>query len=280
MDFLEILKIIAIGIIEGITEWLPISSTGHMLIFQEFVSFDGLSQEFMDMFNVVIQLGAIMAVVVIYFKKLWPFAKQNGKIGFDMDKISLWLKIIVACIPLGIAGILFEDAIDAVLMTAVVTAIALIFYGILFILIEKKGLGAKAKCDSVNLISYKTAIFIGLFQLLSLVPGTSRSGATIIGGMLVGTSRVAAAEFTFYLGIPVMFGASLLKVVKYIMDGSVFTVNEILALVLGMVTAFATSMIAIKFLIGYIKKHNFVVFGWYRIALGCIVLLLHFLFRL
>ena len=277
MDFLEILKIIAIGIIEGITEWLPISSTGHMLIFQEFVSFDGLSQEFMDMFNVVIQLGAIMAVVIIYFKKLWPFAKQNGKIGFDMDKISLWLKIIVACIPLGIAGILFEDAIDAVLMTAVVTAIALIFYGILFILIEKKGLGAKAKCDSVNLISYKTAIFIGLFQLLSLVPGTSRSGATIIGGMLVGTSRVAAAEFTFYLGIPVMFGASLLKVVKYIMDGSVFTVNEILALVLGMVTAFATSMLAIKFLIGYIKKHNFVVFGWYRIALGCIVLLLHFL---
>ena len=278
MDFLEILKIIAIGIIEGITEWLPISSTGHMLIFQEFVSFDGLSQEFMDMFNVVIQLGAIMAVVVIYFKKLWPFAKQNGKIGFDMDKISLWLKIIVACIPLGIAGILFEDAIDAVLMTAVVTAIALIFYGILFILIEKKGLGAKAKCDSVNLISYKTAIFIGLFQLLSLVPGTSRSGATIIGGMLVGTSRVAAAEFTFYLGIPVMFGASLLKVVKYILDGSTFTVNEILALVLGMVTAFATSMIAIKFLIGYIKKHNFVVFGWYRIVLGCIVLLLHFLF--
>lgn len=280
MDFLEILKIIAIGIIEGITEWLPISSTGHMLIFQEFVSFDGLDQEFMDMFNVVIQLGAIMAVVVIYFKNLWPFVKQKGKIGFDMDKISLWLKIIVACIPLGIIGVLFEDDIDAVLMTAVVTAIALIFYGILFILIEKKGLGAKVQCESVNMISYKTAIFIGLFQLLSLVPGTSRSGATIIGGMLVGTSRVAAAEFTFYLGIPVMFGASLLKVVKYIMDGSVFTVNEILALVLGMVTAFVTSMIAIKFLVGYIKKHNFVVFGWYRIVLGCIVLLLHFLFRL
>lgn len=278
MNFLEILKIIAIGIIEGITEWLPISSTGHMLIFQEFVNFDGLSQEFMDMFNVVIQLGAIMAVVVIYFKKLWPFAKQNGKIGFDIAKISLWLKIIIACIPLGIIGVLFEDDIDAVLMTAVVTAIALIFYGILFILIEKKGLGAKAQCESVHMISYKTAIFIGLFQLLSLVPGTSRSGATIIGGMLVGTSRVAAAEFTFYLGIPVMFGASLLKVVKYIMDGSMFTVNEILALVLGMVTAFATSMIAIKFLIGYIKKHNFIVFGWYRIALGCIVLLLHFLF--
>lgn len=278
MDFFEILKIIAIGIIEGITEWLPISSTGHMLIFQEFVSFQDLDQEFMDMFNVVIQLGAIMAVVVIYFKKLWPFAKQKGKIGFDKEKISLWLKIIIACIPLGIIGVLFEDAIDAVLMTAVVTAIALIFYGILFILIEKKGLGAKAQCESVNMISYKTAIFIGLFQLLSLVPGTSRSGATIIGGMLVGTSRVAAAEFTFYLGIPVMFGASLLKVVKYILDGSTFTVNEILALVLGMVTAFATSMIAIKFLIGYIKKHNFVVFGWYRIVLGCIVLLLHFLF--
>ena len=277
MDFLEILKIIALGIIEGVTEWLPISSTGHMLIFQEFVSFDGLSQEFMDMFNVVIQLGAILAVVVIYFKKLWPFAKQNGKLGFDKEKISLWLKIIVACIPLGIIGVLFEDAIDAVLMTAVVTAIALIFYGVLFIVIEKKGLGAKAKCESVDLISYKTAIFIGLFQLLSLVPGTSRSGATIIGGMLVGTSRVAAAEFTFYLGIPVMFGASMLKVVKYIMDGSMFTVNEILALVLGMVTAFATSMIAIKFLIGYIKKHNFIVFGWYRIVLGCIVLLLHFL---
>jgi len=277
MGFLEILKIVVIGIIEGITEWLPISSTGHMLIFQEFVNFDELSQEFMDMFNVVIQLGAIMAVVVIYFKKLWPLSKQNGKIGFDREKISLWMKIIVACIPLGIIGVLFEDAIDAVLMTAVVTAIALIFYGVLFILIEKKGLGSNARYADTNAITYKTAIFIGLFQLLSLVPGTSRSGATIIGGMLVGTSRVAAAEFTFYLGIPVMFGASLLKVLKYILDGSVFTVNEILALVLGMVTAFATSMIAIKFLIGYIKKHNFVVFGWYRIILGCIVLLLHYL---
>jgi len=277
MGFLEILKIVVIGIIEGITEWLPISSTGHMLIFQEFVNFDELSQEFMDMFNVVIQLGAIMAVVVIYFKKLWPLSKQNGKIGFDREKISLWMKIIVACIPLGIIGVLFEDAIDAVLMTAVVTAIALIFYGVLFILIEKKGLGSNARYADTNAITYKTAIFIGLFQLLSLVPGTSRSGATIIGGMLVGTSRVAAAEFTFYLGIPVMFGASLLKIAKYIMEGSMFTVNEVLALVLGMVTAFATSMIAIKFLIGYIKKHNFVVFGWYRIVLGCIVLLLHFL---
>ncbi len=280
MELLEILKIIAIGIIEGITEWLPISSTGHMLIFQEFVSFDGLSDEFMDMFNVVIQLGAIMAVVVIYFKKLWPFAKQNGKISFDMEKVSLWIKIVIACIPLGIIGVLFEDAIDEVLMTAVVTAIALIFYGVLFILIEKKGLGSNARYESANAITYKTAVFIGLFQLLSLVPGTSRSGATIIGGMLVGTSRVAAAEFTFYLGIPVMFGASLLKIVKYIMDGSMFTVNEVLALMLGMVTAFVTSMVAIKFLIGYIKKHNFVVFGWYRIALGCIVLVLHFLFRL
>lgn len=280
MSFLEILKIIAIGIIEGITEWLPISSTGHMLIFQEFVSFDELSPEFMNMFNVVIQLGAILAVVVIYFKKLWPFAKLNGKVGFDREKLSLWMKIIIACIPLGIIGVLFEDAIDEVLMTAVVTAVALIFYGILFIVIEKKGLGSQAKYADTNAITYKTAIFIGLFQLLSLVPGTSRSGATIIGGMLVGTSRVAAAEFTFYLGIPVMFGASLLKIVKYILDGAMFTTNEILALVLGMVTAFATSMIAIKFLIGYIKKHNFVVFGWYRIGLGCIVLLLHFLFSM
>ena len=277
MDFIEILKIIAIGIIEGVTEWLPISSTGHMLIFQEFVSFDGLSPEFMDMFNVVIQLGAIMAVVVIYFKKLWPLEKQNGKVCFDKEKVSLWLKIVVACIPVGIIGMLFEDAIDEVLMTAVVTAIALIFYGVLFILIEKKGVGANAKYIDTNTITYKTAIYIGLFQLLSLVPGTSRSGATIIGGMLVGTSRVAAAEFTFYLGIPVMFGASLLKIAKYILDGSMFTVNEVLALVLGMVTAFVTSIIAIKFLIGYIKKHNFVVFGWYRIALGCIVLLIHFL---
>lgn len=280
MEFLDVLKIIVIGIIEGITEWLPISSTGHMLIFQEFVNFDHLSSEFMDMFNVVIQLGAIMAVVVIYFQKLWPFTKQEGRIRFDQEKISLWIKIIVACIPLGVIGILFEDDIDAVLMTAVVTAIALIVYGVLFIVIEKKGLGAKASCESVNTIPYRTAIFIGLFQLLSLVPGTSRSGATIIGGMLVGTSRVAAAEFTFYLGIPVMFGASLLKVAKYIMDGAVFHTNEILALVLGMITAFVTSMIAIKFLIGYIKKHNFVVFGWYRIALGCIVLLLHFLISL
>lgn len=277
MSFLEIIKIIIVGIIEGITEWLPISSTGHMLIFQEFVSFDELSPEFMDMFNVVIQLGAIMAVVVIYFKKLWPFSKQNEKLGFDREKILLWIKILIACIPLGVIGVLFEDAIDDVLMTAVVTAIALIFYGVLFILIEKKGLGSNARYANTNAITYKTAIFIGLFQLLSLVPGTSRSGATIIGGMLVGTSRVAAAEFTFYLGIPVMFGASLLKIVKYIMDGCMFTVNEILTLALGMITAFVTSMLAIKFLVGYIKKHDFVVFGWYRIVLGCIVLLLHFL---
>lgn len=280
MEFFDVLKIIAIGIIEGITEWLPISSTGHMLIFQEFVNMDSFSPEFIDMFNVVIQLGAIMAVVVIYFKKLWPFTMQEKKPALDKEKVSLWIKIIIACIPLGVIGVLFEDAIDEVLMTAVVTAIALIVYGILFILIEKKEIGAKNGCDSVNTIPYRTAIFIGLFQLLSLVPGTSRSGATIIGGMLVGTSRVAAAEFTFYLGIPVMFGASLLKVAKYILDGAAFHTNEILALILGMLTAFVTSMFAIKFLIGYIKKHNFVVFGWYRIGLGCIVLLLHFLLNL
>ena len=277
---LEFLKVILLGIVEGITEWLPISSTGHMLIFQEFVNMDSFSPEFIDMFNVVIQLGAIMAVVVIYFKKLWPFTLQEKKPVLDKEKVSLWIKILIACIPLGIVGVLFEDAIDAVLMTAVVTAIALIAYGVLFILIEKKGIGAVNGYDSVNTIPYRTAIFIGLFQLLSLVPGTSRSGATIIGGMLVGTSRVAAAEFTFYLGIPVMFGASLLKVVKYILEGAAFRTNEILALALGMVTAFVTSMFAIKFLIGYIKKHNFVVFGWYRIGLGCIVLLLHFLLNL
>lgn len=277
MGFFEIIKIIALGILEGITEWLPISSTGHMLIFQEFVDFNQFSPEFMDMFNVVIQLGAIMAVVVIYFKDLWPFSGQKGGIGFDREKVSLWIKIIIACIPLGVIGVLFEDAIDEVLMTSVVTAVALIFYGVLFILIEKKGLGSNAKYTDAGAITFRTAFYIGLFQLLSLVPGTSRSGATIIGGMLVGTSRVAAAEFTFYLGIPVMFGASLLKVLKYIMDGSVFQANEIAALMLGMVTAFVTSMIVIKFLINYIKKHNFVVFGWYRIVLGCIVLLVHFL---
>ena len=279
MGFVEIIKVIIIGIIEGITEWLPISSTGHMILFNEFFPLTQVDEDFMNMFNVVIQLGAIMAVVVLYFKRLWPFCMketegQKRKPALDKDKWILWFKIIIACIPLGLIGVLFEDKIDSVLMNSVVTAIALIFYGILFIIIEKIGLGSRAKYLETSQITYKTAIFIGLFQLLSLVPGTSRSGATIVGGMLVGTSRVAAAEFTFFLAIPVMFGASLLKMIKFGFD---FTMVESVTLILGMLTAFFTSLLAIKFLIGYIKKHNFILFGWYRIVLGIVVLLIYFL---
>lgn len=287
---LEYLKVILLGIVEGITEWLPISSTGHMILVDEFIKL-GVRPEFKKVFEVVIQLGAIMAVVVIYWNKLWPFHRKQerkeswfansceGDIGqklqqfadhyIDMGKIVLWLKIVVAIIPAMIFGLLFDDWMDAHFYNYVVVAIALIVYGVIFIVLENRNKGVMPAKTKLKQVDFKTALGIGLFQVLSLIPGTSRSGSTIIGGMLLGTSRELAAEFTFFLGIPVMAGASLLKLVKF---GFAFQGNEIGLLLVGMIVSFAVSIFAIRFLMGYIKKHDFKVFGWYRIALGALVL--------
>ena len=290
MDIIELLKVILLGIVEGITEWLPISSTGHMILVDEFIHLN-VSQDFMDVFLVVIQLGAILAVVVLYWNKLWPFyikklprrtqmaiAKKpkwaQVILNFverycDKDKWILWFKILVACIPTIVIALPFNDFIEEKFNNYVVVAIALIVYGVIFILVENYNKRRKPTCTSLEDLSFATAFKIGIFQVLSVVPGTSRSGSTIIGGILVGTSRTVAAEFTFFLAIPVMFGASLLKLVKF---GFAFTPAEILTLVTGVVVAFFVSVIAIKFLMGYIKKHDFKAFGWYRIVLGILVL--------
>lgn len=268
MEFLEILKVIILGIVEGITEWLPISSTGHMILLDEFIKLD-ISDAFKEMFFVVIQLGAIMAVVVLYFKKLFPFSIKR-KLVIKEGSIILWFKILVACIPAGIIGLLFDDKIDELFYNYQTVSVTLILYGILFIVIENANKNRRPKINSLTKLSYKTALMIGIFQLLSLIPGTSRSGATILGAILIGTSRTVAAEFTFFLAIPVMFGASLLKILKF---GLVFTGKEIVILLTGMIVAFLVSILAIKFLVGYIKKHDFRVFGWYRIILGIVVLL-------
>lgn len=270
MDFIEIIKVIIIGIVEGITEWLPISSTGHMILVDEFMKLN-MSDAFMEMFFVVIQLGAILAVVVLYFKKLLPFSiSNNRKIVLKNDIIILWTKIIVACIPAGIIGVLYNDKIDDLFYNYQTVSVTLIVYGILFIIIEWFNKNKKPTINSLKDVSYKIAFIIGVFQVLSLIPGTSRSGATILGAILIGTSRTVAAEFTFFLAIPVMFGASLIKILKF---GLVFTSVEIVILLTGMVVAYITSIIAIKFLMGYIKKHDFRVFGWYRIVLGIIVII-------
>lgn len=268
MEFIEILKAIIIGIVEGITEWLPISSTGHMILVDEFMKLN-MSDEFMEMFFVVIQLGAIMAVVVLYFNKLLPFSVDK-KFTIKEDIVVLWTKIIVACIPAGIIGVLYNDKLEELFYNYQTVAVTLIVYGILFIIIEKYNKDKRPRITSLRNITYRTAFIIGVFQVLSLIPGTSRSGATILGAILIGTSRTVAAEFTFFLAIPVMFGASLIKVLKF---GLVFTSSEFVILMTGMIVAFVTSIIAIKFLIGYIKKHDFEVFGWYRIILGLIVIM-------
>ena len=264
---LEVLKVIILGIVEGITEWLPISSTGHLILVEEFVKLN-FSQSYLDMFNVVIQLGAIMAVVVIYFHRLNPFSPKKTEKQKKMT-LQLWVKVVIASIPAGVVGILFNDFIEEHFNNYVVVAIALIVYGVLFIIVENYNKSREPQCTSLEDLSFKTAFLIGCFQVLSVIPGTSRSGSTIIGGILVGTSRTVAAEFTFFLGIPVMFGASLLKIVKF---GFGFTGTEVLILVIGMVVAFVVSILAIKFLMGYIKKHDFKAFGWYRIVLGVLVL--------
>lgn len=272
MNIIEIIKVIILGIVEGITEWLPISSTGHMIIVDEFIKLN-MSAAFMEMFFVVIQLGAILAVVVIFWNKIFPFKKLKGKgelrIGIDMDIMSMWIKVIVSCLPAAVIGILFDDIIEETFYNYKVVAAMLIIYGIIFIVVERWNKNRAAKAASIEQLTMKMALIIGVFQVLALIPGTSRSGATIIGGLLIGASRVVAAEFTFYLAIPVMFGASFLKILKF---GLSFTFDEIVVLVLGMATAFLVSVWAIKFLMGYIKKHDFTFFGYYRIILGIIVL--------
>ena len=276
---LELLKSVIFGIIEGITEWLPISSTGHLILAEQFIKFKEVSPEFWNMFQVVIQFGAILAVVVIYIKQIWPFTKDKEKAIkstgilsiFNKKIMNLWGKILVACIPAAIIGLLFDEVFEELFYNPVCIAIALIVFGIAFIVIENWNKKRKGKLkETDNEITYKDAIIIGIFQLLAAIfPGTSRSGATIIGGLLIGLSRPNAAEFTFYLAIPTMLGASLLKLVKF---GLVFTGIEIAVLLVGMLVSFLVSIAVIKFLMSYIKKHDFKVFGYYRIILGIIVL--------
>ena len=274
MNIIEILKVIVLGIVEGITEWLPISSTGHLIIVNEFLKLKA-SDAFVEMFNVVIQLGAILAVIVLYFKRLWPIDKKKDSKGLEWnkDKLILWAKILVACVPAGIIGILFDDKIDEIFYNPYVVSVTLIIYGVAFILIEIRNRNKEFKITDVKAMTFKTALIIGLFQVLALIPGTSRSGATIVGAMLIGTSRTAAAEFTFFLANPVMAGASLVKILKFVSDGTGFTQNELYMLIIGMLVAYLVSMLVIKFLMSYIRKHDFKPFGVYRIILGIAVLL-------
>lgn len=272
MNVIEWLKVLLLGIVEGITEWLPISSTGHMILVNEFIHLN-VSDAFMEMFLVVIQLGAILAVVVLYFGKLWPFTTPS-KGWIKKDTWSLWFKVLVAVLPAAIIGLPFDDKIDKLFYNYQTVAFTLILYGVLFIIIENYNKGRKPRVKSFKQLSYPMAVFIGVFQVLALIPGTSRSGATILGATLLGASRYIAAEFSFFLAIPVMFGASLLKLAKF---GFHFTGTEAAILIVGMVTAFVVSVLAIKFLMGYIKKNDFKAFGYYRIVLGALVIV-YFLF--
>ena len=268
---IELLKAVFLGIVEGITEWLPISSTGHLILVNEFLNLRQ-SKDFIDMFNIVIQLGAILAVMVIYFKRLNPF--QPGKTAREVQLTwQLWLKVVIACIPSAFFGLLLGDWMEAHLSNFFVVAIMLVVYGIAFIWIEDRNRRVEPKVTDLARMSYKTAFYIGLFQVLSIIPGTSRSGATILGGIIVGTSRSVAADFTFFLGIPTMFGYSGLKAVKYFIDGNTLTGGQVAILLVASVTAFVVSLFVIRFLMNYIKKHDFTVFGKYRIVLGIIVLL-------
>ena len=280
---IEFFKAFLFGIVEGITEWLPMSSTGHMILLNEFIKLD-VSDDFYSMFEVVIQLGAIMAVVVLFWNQIFPFRmpkrrrrrrrrrQESGLMQYvKMDIIILWCKILIACIPAAVIGLLFNEEFERLFYNYPCVALALIIFGVAFIIVEENHKGKPARINSLDELSYKTVFLIGIFQLIAAIfPGTSRSGATIVGALILGVSRTVAAEFTFFLAIPVMFGASLLKLVQF---GFHFTGNEIALLLIGMVTAFVSSMFIIRFLMGYIKKHDFKVFGYYRIVLGCIVLL-------
>ena len=272
--FWELLKAVAYGVIEGVTEWLPISSTGHMILAEQVLKFQ-LSDAFLEMFRVVIQLGAILAVVVLYFQKLWPFCVDNGRDDglarhIRWPVLRLWFKIIAACLPAAVLGILLDNWMDEHLYNSIVVALMLIVYGIAFLLIERRP--RPPKTTKLGRITYQNALAIGGWQVLALIPGTSRSGATILGGMLCGLSRPVASEFTFFLAIPVMAGASLLKIVKFAVDGNTVTGQEIAVLAVGCVVAFFVSLLAIRFLMRYVRSHSFTAFGWYRIALGVVVL--------
>lgn len=275
MGLFDIFVAVIWGIVEGITEWLPVSSTGHMILVEEFLKFQ--DKNFSDMFLVVVQLGAILAVVLLFWERIWPFHfRDSSQPTVDSKIMQMWFKIVAACLPAAIVGVLFDDLIDEIFYNAYVVAGALIIYGILFIVVENWNKGKRPVIGSVADIGYDTAIFIGIFQLLAaVVPGTSRSGATIIGALLLGVSRGAAAEFTFYLAIPVMFGASLLKIVK---GGLGFGVMGYVTLLVGMAVAFIVSLFVIRYLMNYIRKHDFKAFGYYRIVLGILVLLYFLLF--
>lgn len=278
MYILDVLKSILFGIIEGITEWLPISSTGHMILLEKICKFKEVSPNFFEMYLVVIQLGAIIAVVVMFWNKLWPFKKkqlENGKnkVAFKPRIIELWFKVIIGSIPAGILGIIFNDLLDKYLYNYVTVAITLIIYGVLFIAVEIYNRKRRPKVTKLTEVSFKNAFFIGCFQALSLIPGTSRSGSTILGGIMLGNSRRVASEFTFFLAVPAMLGASLIKIIKF---GFGFTVTEFVILFVGMITAFTVSLVVIRFLMNYIKNHTFTAFGIYRIILGAIVLITYF----
>ena len=272
ISLMEVVKVIILGIVEGLTEWLPVSSTGHMILVDEFIKLD-VSKAFMDMFLVVIQLGAILAVVVLNFERLHPFSSWKSR-SEKKATFNLWYKVIFACLPAAVIGLLFNKFMEEHFMTAPVVAFTLIFYGIFFIVVENYNKNRTPRVTDLDRLDYKTAFIIGLFQVLSLVPGTSRSGSTILGGILFGASRYVAAEFTFFLAIPVMFGASLLKLVKF---GWHYSGAEILIMIIGMATAFVVSILSIKFLLRYIKHNDFKAFGWYRIVLGIVVIVYLFL---
>ncbi|MEI5988766.1 undecaprenyl-diphosphate phosphatase [Enterococcus crotali] len=263
-------KAIILGIIEGVTEWLPISSTGHLILVDEFIKMN-LSKDFMEMFNVVIQLGAIMAVVVLYFHKLNPFSPQKDQTE-KKDTWILWSKVVVACAPAAIIGIPLDDWLEAKFHNFFTVSLMLIVYGIAFVVIEKRNRDRKPKCTDLRDFTYKAAAIVGFFQVLSLIPGTSRSGATILGAIIIGASRFVATEFSFFLGIPVMFGASFLKIVKFVMKGNSFGFDEIIILLTGSIVAFFVSIIVIKFLLNYLKRNDFTAFGWYRIVLGVLLI--------
>lgn len=268
---LEILKAIVYGIVEGITEWLPISSTGHLILLEQWLPLDA-SDAFMEMFDVVIQLGAILAVIVLFFHKLNPFSPKKDKLQ-KQQTWSLWFKVVVAVIPSAVLGVLLDDWMDAHLYNYVVVAIALIVYGVAFILVERENAARQARITDVNQLTYQTAFLVGMFQVLSLIPGTSRSGATILGAILLGLSRTAGAEFSFFLAIPTMLGASGLKVLKFILDGQTMAGNEWGSLLIASAVAFGVSLLAIRGLMDYVKRHSFSAFGVYRIILGAAVLL-------
>ena len=269
--FIEIIKALLYGIVEGITEWLPISSTGHLILLGEFVTLKQVSEDFVGVFEVVIQLGAILAVLVVFWNKIQPFAKKGEILGImRRDKFMMWVKIVVACLPAAVIGLFFDDYIDALFYNGTTVGIMLVVVGIAFIIVERWNAKRTPHVTDIDALTFRQALGIGLFQLLSaILPGTSRSGSTILGGLMLGVNRTVAAEFTFFLGIPVMFGASLLKLVKY---GFAFTTAEIIVLIVGMVSAFAVSMVCIRFLMDFIKRHDFAVFGWYRIVLGAVML--------